>query len=81
MVYKLNIDEACESTALQIMGHAIYKVGKSSYDDPYIPTVKTPEINSLISIELKKDVLQNVLFVVLIANHNIFNTEIMTEYA
>ncbi len=81
VAYKPNIDDARESPALQIIDQIIYKGGEVSYYDPYIPKVKTPESNSLKSIELTKELLQNAECVVLTTNHNIFNTDMIIENA
>ena len=75
VAYKPNIDDARESPVLQIIDLVIKKGGKVSFHDPFIPTVKTLEGNTLHSIELTNEAMQNSDCIVLTTNHNVFNSE------
>jgi UDP-N-acetyl-D-glucosamine dehydrogenase len=81
VAYKPNIDDARESPALQIMDLVVRKGGETSYHDPYIANIKTPDGNQFKSVELTKEVLQNVDCVVLTTNHNVFNPEEIKDHA
>jgi len=81
VAYKPGIDDARESPALQIMDLVIKKGGKVSYNDPYIPTVKTPGGILFKSVELTNETLQNADCVVLTTNHGIFDPELIMAQA
>jgi UDP-N-acetyl-D-glucosamine dehydrogenase len=81
IAYKPNIDDERESPALEIMDTVIQKGGVVSYNDPHIPDVKTHHGNSLKSVPLNAENLQNADCVVLTTNHDVFDIEFIKEHA
>jgi UDP-N-acetyl-D-glucosamine dehydrogenase len=77
IAYKPNIDDARESPALEIMDLVEKKGGIVTYNDPYIPLVKTNHGNIYNCVDLTKETLQNADCVVITTNHSVFNTEII----
>jgi UDP-N-acetyl-D-glucosamine dehydrogenase len=81
VAYKPNIDDERESPALEIMDIVAHKGGTVSYNDPYIPTIKTHDNSSLSSIELTELELKEADCVVLTTNHDAFDMEFIQKHA
>jgi UDP-N-acetyl-D-glucosamine dehydrogenase len=81
VAYKPNIDDERESPALEIMEIVAHKGGIVQYHDPHIPSVQTPFMASLHSIDLTPEALKNADCVVLTTNHAAFDVEFIRQYA
>jgi len=81
VAYKPNIDDERESPALEIMDITAHKGGIISYNDPYIPHVKTNEGREYRSVDLTEDTLKNADVVVLTTNHKDFDVDFITKHA
>ncbi len=81
VAYKPNIDDARESPALEIMDITAHKGGIISYNDPYIPNLKTNEGRVFASVELTAETLQNADIVVLTTNHKDFDMAFIEKHA
>ena len=81
VAYKPNINDERESPALEIIDITSHKGGLVSYNDPYIPQVKTNEGRSFSSVELTEEVLKNSDCVVLTTNHKDFDVVFIKKHA
>ena len=81
VAYKPNINDERESPALEIIDVTSHKGGLVSYNDPYIPQVKTNEGRSFNSIELTEMVLKDADCVVLTTNHKDFDVEFIKQHS
>jgi UDP-N-acetyl-D-glucosamine dehydrogenase len=81
IAYKPNIDDERESPALEIIDTVIQKGGLVSYNDPHIPAVQTHHGNSLQSVLLNAETLQNADCIVLTTNHDAFDIEFIKEHS
>ena len=79
VAYKPDINDARESPALQIIDLLIKKGGEVNYHDPYIPRIKTPDENSITSIEFSLENLQNSDCIVITTNHTIFDVNFIEQ--
>ena len=79
VAYKPNIDDYRESPVLNIIDEVIQKGGIVSYNDPYIPTIKTNKNNILNSIELTENTLSEFDAVIITTNHSIFDKRLIFE--
>jgi UDP-N-acetyl-D-glucosamine dehydrogenase len=79
--YKPNIDDARESPALEIIDEVIQKGGIVSYNDPFIPNIKTHNNHTLNSIELSKENLMNADVVVITTNHSAYDSNFILEHS
>lgn len=73
--YKPNIDDYRESPTLNIIDEVIQKGGIVSYNDPYIPHIKTHKNYEFDSVELTEDNLKNADVVIITTNHSIYDAD------
>ena len=78
VAYKPNIDDERESPALKIMNEVAKKGGVVSYHDPYISSIKT-ENGTYQSVNLSKEVLNQVDCVVITTNHTVFDIDFIVK--
>ena len=81
VAYKPNIDDERESPALEIIDILIKKGGRVQYHDPFIPRVQTHRGNSLFSVPLTAQALQEADCVVITTNHSDFDPEFIAQHA
>lgn len=81
VAYKPNIDDARESPALEIMDMVTRKGAQVTYHDPYIPQVNTSNGESVQSIELTDQALQEADCVVITTNHSAFDAQQIHQHA
>lgn len=81
VAYKPNIDDERESPALEIIDEIIKKGGIVSYNDPFIPAIKTHDDNILYSVELTEESLSKSDVVVITTNHSIYNPDFILEHS
>jgi UDP-N-acetyl-D-glucosamine dehydrogenase len=81
VAYKPNIDDDRESPALEIMDTIARKGGIVSYNDPFIPDLKTPHGLSLQSVQLTIENVSQADCVVLTTNHDIFDTDFIQKHS
>lgn len=78
VAYKPNIDDERESPALKIIDEVAKKGGLVSYHDPYIASIKTDD-GKYQSVELNKEILNEVDCVVITTNHSDFDIDFIVE--
>lgn len=81
VAYKPNIDDERESPALEIMDIVAHKCAKVSYNDPFIPSIKTHGGHSYHSVELNADTLKNADLVVITTNHSVYEEKFIYEHS
>jgi UDP-N-acetyl-D-glucosamine dehydrogenase len=81
VAYKPNINDERESPALEIIDITSHKGGLVTYNDPYIPQVRTNEGRSFNSVELTEKALKDADCVVLTTNHRDFDVEFIKMHA
>ena len=81
VAYKPNIDDERESPAFEIMDITTRKGGIVSYNDPHIPQILSHGHESLHSVDLTAEALQNADCVVLTTNHAAFDIEFIKTNA
>ena len=81
VAYKPNINDERESPALEIIDITAHKAGDVSYNDPFIPHVKTNEGREFSSVRLSSEVLAEADCVVLTTNHKDFNIKFIEKHA
>lgn len=81
VAYKPNIDDERESPALEIIDTVTAKGGLVSYNDPYIPMIKTHKGVSLKSIELTPETLTQADVVVITTNHRDYDPNFIMKHA
>jgi UDP-N-acetyl-D-glucosamine dehydrogenase len=81
VAYKPNINDERESPALEIMDIVSKKGGLVSYNDPYIPQIKTHNKQSLLSIDLTAESLSKADVVVITTNHKDYDAGFIMKHA
>lgn len=81
VAYKPDISDDRESPALEIIDIVANKGGMISYNDPYVPTIKTPEGYTFQSVEFTAENLENADVVVITTNHSVYDASFITEHA
>ena len=81
VAYKPNIDDERESPALEIIDTVTAKGGLVSYNDPYIPMIKTHNGVSLKSIELTPETLSRADVVVITTNHRDYDSDFIMKHS
>jgi UDP-N-acetyl-D-glucosamine dehydrogenase len=81
VAYKPNIDDERESPALEIIDTVSAKGGLVSYNDPYIPMIKTHNGVSLKSIELTPETLSRADIVVITTNHKDYDSDFIMKHS
>lgn len=81
VAYKPNIDDERESPALEIMDIVAHKCAEVSYNDPFIPSIKTHGGHSYISVNLSSDILKNADLVVITTNHSVYDEKFIYEHS
>jgi UDP-N-acetyl-D-glucosamine dehydrogenase len=81
VAYKPDIDDERESPAMEIIDIVASKGGVVSYNDPYIPVIKTHDGNKFQSVELNAENLNNADVVVITTNHSVYDATFITEHA
>jgi len=79
VAYKPNINDERESPALEIIDIVAHKGGNTSYHDPYIEKIKTPNGLLMSSVTLTAEILQQADCVVLTTNHDAFDAEFVQK--
>lgn len=77
--YKPNIDDARESPTLEIIDEVIKKGGIVSYNDPFIPNIKTNDGHKFKSVELSIENLYNADIVVITTSHSKYDKDFILE--
>lgn len=81
VAYKPNINDERESPALEIIDIIANKGGIVSYNDPYIPSITTPEGYSFQSIDYSAENLENADLVVITTNHSVYKADFIMQHA
>ena len=81
VAYKPNIDDERESPALEIIDTVTAKGGLVSYNDPYIPMIKTHNGVSLKSVELTPETLSRADVVVITTNHRDYDSDFIMKHS
>lgn len=81
VAYKPNIDDERESPALEIIDTVTAKGGLVSYNDPYIPMIKTHNGVSLKSVELTPETLSRADIVVITTNHKDYDSDFIMKHS
>lgn len=81
VAYKPNIDDERESPALKIIDEVINKSGIVSYNDPYIPSIKTINGNELISVDYTAENIADADCVVITTNHEKYDQDFILQHA
>ena len=81
VAYKPDISDERESPALEIMNIVAGKGGVVSYNDPFIPRIKTHDGFSYNSVELTAGNLGLADVVVITTNHSVYDAAFITEHA
>ena len=81
VAYKPNIDDERESPALEIIDTVIQKGGEVSYHDPFIEEVLTENGNSLRSVVLTEETLNEADCVVITTNHHVFDADFIHAHS
>lgn len=81
VAYKPNIDDERESPALEIIDIVTKKGGVVSYNDPYIPKIKTHKGNVLNSVDLSPESLSEADVVVITTNHKDYDPDFIVEHS
>lgn len=81
VAYKPNIDDERESPALEIIDTVTAKGGLVSYNDPYIPMIKTHNGVSLKSVELTPETLSRADIVVITTNHRDYDSDFIMKHS
>lgn len=81
VAYKPNIDDERESPALEIIDTVTAKGGLVSYNDPYIPMIKTHNGVSLKSVELTPKTLSRADIVVITTNHKDYDSDFIMKHS
>jgi len=79
VAYKADIDDERESPALDIIDEVIKKGGVVSYNDPFVPKIKTNDGNNFNSVELTKENLSNADIVVITTKHSKYDNDFIIE--
>jgi UDP-N-acetyl-D-glucosamine dehydrogenase len=81
VAYKPNIDDERESPALEIIDIVAKKGGIVSYNDPYIPKIKTHKGISLSSVDLTPESLSGADVVVITTNHKDYDPDYIMKHS
>jgi UDP-N-acetyl-D-glucosamine dehydrogenase len=81
VAYKPNIDDDRESPALEIIDIIARKGAIVSYNDPFIPELKTHHGISLKSVQLTDEILAGADCVVLTTNHDAFDVSFIRKHS
>lgn len=81
VAYKPDIDDERESPVLEIMDIVARKGAQVSYNDPYIPSVRTHAGREYHSVRLDENALKEADVVVLTTNHSAFDVEFIQQHA
>nr|WP_321487502.1 nucleotide sugar dehydrogenase [uncultured Draconibacterium sp.] len=81
VAYKPNIDDERESPALEIIDAVIQKGGEVSYHDPFIEEILTENGNSLRSVVLTEETLNEADCVVITTNHHVFDADFIHAHS
>ena len=81
VAYKPDIDDERESPALEIMDIVAKKGGNVSYNDPFIPEIKTHGGNIYKSVELSAETIDNADVVVFTTKHSVYDVEMIRKHA
>ena len=73
VAYKPNIDDERESPALEIIDILNKKGSITSYNDPHIPQIKTPNGCNLFSTDISPDILSTYDLIVIATDHSTYN--------
>lgn len=79
VAYKPDINDDRESPALEIMNEVLKKGAVVSYNDPYIPTIKTSSGQTFHSVELTAENLKAADVVVTTTNHSVYDAQFIAE--
>lgn len=77
--YKPNIDDYRESPTLNIIDEVIQKGAIVSYNDPFVPYIKTNKNNEFKTVELTPENLENADVVVITTKHNVYDSEFILK--
>jgi UDP-N-acetyl-D-glucosamine dehydrogenase len=81
VAYKPDIDDERESPALEIMDEVAIKGGTVSYNDPYIPQIKTHDGRIYSSVELSEKNLAEADVVVITTGHSVYDFDMIARNA
>ncbi|MDD3945926.1 MAG: UDP binding domain-containing protein, partial [Bacteroidales bacterium] len=81
VAYKPDINDERESPALEILDIIANKGGIVSYNDPFIPKIKTHEGLVLNSVELSIESLRNADLVVVTTKHSLYDGDFVSQHA
>jgi UDP-N-acetyl-D-glucosamine dehydrogenase len=81
VAYKPNIDDERESPALEIIDEVIKKGGIVSYNDPFIPSIQTPNRHRLTSVAITEKTLAEHDLVVTTTNHAVYDASFIAKHA
>jgi len=73
VAYKPNIDDERESPALEIIDILNKKGSITSYNDPHIPQIQTPNGCNLFSTDISPDILSTYDLIVIATDHSTYN--------
>jgi UDP-N-acetyl-D-glucosamine dehydrogenase len=77
--YKPNIDDYRESPTLNIIDDVIIKGGIVTYNDPFIPHIKTHDGYDFYSVDITEKILYEADAVVITTNHSIYDKEFILK--
>lgn len=77
--YKPNIDDYRESPTLNIIDDVLIKGGIVTYNDPFIPHIKTHDGYDFYSVDITEKILYEADAVVITTNHSIYDKEFILK--